>query len=103
MGTRNATIVIKDNKTKVAQYGQWDGYPSGQGVTALNFLRQANLSQFLGERLVNFLCLNISIYPKYGTVTNTTDLVGRKQSYIGGIVLPDKSQINRNYDDSKNN
>jgi hypothetical protein len=46
MGTRNATIVIKDNKTKVAQYGQWDGYPSGQGVTALNFLRQANLSQF---------------------------------------------------------
>ena len=46
MGTRNATIVIKDNKTKVAQYGQWDGYPSGQGLTALNFLRQANLSQF---------------------------------------------------------
>ena len=46
MGTRNATIVIKDNKTKVAQYGQWDGYPSGQGVTALNLLRQANLSQF---------------------------------------------------------
>lgn len=46
MGTRNATIVIKNNKTKVAQYGQWDGYPSGQGLTALNFLRQANLSQF---------------------------------------------------------
>jgi len=63
---------------------------------------QANLSQFLGERLVNFLCLNITDYPTYRTVTNKTDLIGRKQSYIGGIVLPDTSQINRNYDDSKN-
>ena len=50
MGTRNITIVIKNKKTKVAQYGQWDGYPSGQGVTALNFLRQSNLSQF-GEEV----------------------------------------------------
>ncbi|WP_250512663.1 hypothetical protein [Caballeronia sp. INDeC2] len=24
---------------KVAQYGQWDGYPDGQGLTALTFLR----------------------------------------------------------------
>ena len=36
MGTRNLTKVInKDGVTVVAQYGQWDGYPSGQGVNAL--------------------------------------------------------------------
>jgi hypothetical protein len=39
MGTRNLTRVICDGKTKVAQYGQWDGYPEGQGKTVLNFLR----------------------------------------------------------------
>jgi hypothetical protein len=33
MGTRNLTKVIKDEKVVVAQYGQWDGYPSGQGLT----------------------------------------------------------------------
>ena len=33
MGTRNLTKVIKDDKVVVAQYGQWDGYPSGQGLT----------------------------------------------------------------------
>lgn len=38
MGTRNLTMVISKGETKVAQYGQWDGYPSGQGANILNFL-----------------------------------------------------------------
>lgn len=39
MGTRNLTCVVQDGKFKVAQYCQWDGYPSGQGKTVLEFLR----------------------------------------------------------------
>ena len=40
MGTRNLTMVIHDGETKIAQYGQWDGYPSGQGCTVLAFLHR---------------------------------------------------------------
>ena len=39
MGTRNLTAVYIDGEYKVAQYGQWDGYPEGQGLTCLHFLR----------------------------------------------------------------
>ena len=46
MGTRNLTLVISNKETKVAQYGQWDGYPDGQGVTALAFLLQMELDKF---------------------------------------------------------
>lgn len=38
MGTRNLTIVKLNGKIKVAQYGQWDGYPTGQGNTIAEFL-----------------------------------------------------------------
>jgi hypothetical protein len=46
MGTRNLTMVIHKGETKIAQYGQWDGYPSGQGLTALNFLKSMNRDTF---------------------------------------------------------
>lgn len=46
MGTRNLTMVISNGETKVAQYGQWDGYPGGQGSTALEFLRKADINKF---------------------------------------------------------
>jgi len=42
MGTRNLTMVILNQKTVVAQYGQWDGYPSGQGATILKTLLKQN-------------------------------------------------------------
>lgn len=40
MGTRNLTCVVSGGEYKLAQYGQWDGYPGGQGLTALCFARE---------------------------------------------------------------
>ena len=39
MGTRNLTCVVEGGEFRIAQYGQWDGYPSGQGATILDFLK----------------------------------------------------------------
>lgn len=40
MGTRNLTAVFIDGQYKIAQYGQWDGYPEGNGVSVLDFVRK---------------------------------------------------------------
>ena len=49
MGTRNITIVKVGGKTKVAQYGQWDGYPTGQGQTIADFLKKVDLEKFKAQ------------------------------------------------------
>lgn len=46
MGTRHFIGVKQNREFKVAQYGQWDGYPSGQGFDVLKFLRGADLAVF---------------------------------------------------------
>jgi len=40
MGTRHLIAVYLDGEYKIAQYGQWDGYPEGQGVSTLAFARE---------------------------------------------------------------
>jgi hypothetical protein len=45
MGTRNSTLIQVDGEYKVAQYCQWDGYPSGQGIGILESLRNSNLQK----------------------------------------------------------
>lgn len=39
MGTRHLICVRQYGEYKVAQYGQWDGYPEGAGLDCLHFLR----------------------------------------------------------------
>lgn len=38
MGTRHLISVVLNNEFKVAQYGQWDGYPLGQGYAIVRFV-----------------------------------------------------------------
>lgn len=49
MGTRHLTGVRVNGELKVAQYGQWDGYPTGQGETVSTFLREADMDKFRTE------------------------------------------------------
>lgn len=51
MGTRNLVAVKFEGEYRIAQYGQWDGYPSGQGITVLKFLRSQMREQFLTNLL----------------------------------------------------
>lgn len=57
MGTRHVIKVISGKETKLAQYWQWDWYPSWQGVEILKFLRNKNKIQKLKKKLsqVRFL------------------------------------------------
>lgn len=52
MGTRNLTIVFIDGEYRVAQYGQWDGYPEGAGVNILRFLRD-EMDEFLFRTMLS--------------------------------------------------
>ena len=38
MGTRNLTCVVKNGEFRIAQYCQWDGYPSGVGTKVQDFI-----------------------------------------------------------------
>lgn len=56
MGTRNLVCVFSSGRYAVAQYGQWDGYPEGQGVKALEFARSMNATDFREKlKLCRFL------------------------------------------------
>lgn len=46
MGTRHLIAVVVDGEYKIAQYGQWDGYPSGQGLNVLGFLNNRDIEVF---------------------------------------------------------
>ena len=45
MGTRNLTAVVKNGEPVIAQYGQWDGYPEGQGTTVYEFIKHAGIAR----------------------------------------------------------
>jgi hypothetical protein len=52
MGTRGITQVIDSSgQTVVAQYGQWDHYPDGQGLNILSFISGYNVVEQLEKAL----------------------------------------------------
>lgn len=53
MGTRHLVCVFSAGDFRVAQYGQWDGYPTGQGRNIANILTTPGNLQALREKLAN--------------------------------------------------
>lgn len=51
MGTRHLIAVYKDGQCKVAQYGQFDGYPAARGVEMLDFLSDRSKVDALRSRV----------------------------------------------------
>ena len=54
-------MVVSDGQTRIAQYGQWDGYPKGQGYTVLDFIRKrrkTNTMDKFKEKLRNCRFIN---------------------------------------------
>lgn len=49
MGTRHLSIVIQGEKPVISQYGQWDGYPSGQGIKFFRFLKSMDKEKFSNQ------------------------------------------------------
>lgn len=60
MGTRHLICVQHNNEYKVAKYGQWDGYPSGQGAGILEFLKGSFNKALFIQKLDNILNLQMS-------------------------------------------
>src|SRR6187402_2729672 len=43
MGTRHLICIVLNKEVRLAQYGQWDGYLSGQGKESVSFLLKCDL------------------------------------------------------------
>lgn len=77
MGTRHLTIVKIGGKTKISQYGQWDGYPSGQGVNVLDFLQNRCDIEKFKEQVTNLVDIT-----REQLSEKFTNLIGEDKDWI---------------------
>jgi hypothetical protein len=83
MGTRHLVCVVLDGEYKVAQYGQWDGYLTGQGQTIAEFICKKMVTREFRKQLkkIHFIknekefykkaCTELNINPDSGFITMT--------------------------------
>ena len=117
MGTRNLTKVIDRNgEIKVAQYGQWDGYPSGQGLNALyhatahkqiekgldkvRWATESELTEIYSKfSEMNFLgtedSKNFGLYYPNLTRDTCADILGVVAWSVGEVILVDESEFEK--------
>lgn len=71
MGTRHLIGVVIDDEWKIAQYGQWDGYPGGQGRTVHQFLTNPDLD--IVHFIANLRRLHWATPEEVGAANRTED------------------------------
>lgn len=118
MGTRHLIMVKSEGETKVAQYGQWDGYPTGQGkdiaqwlhsktfnlkefnkqVNALKFLTKKQADDFFGSPEIKSIKSDefVKLYPEYSRDTSAALLpliqAGKVKTLINNKAFLKESQ-----------
>ena len=80
MGTRHLIAVQKNNEYKVAQYGQWDGYLSGQGDSILKFFHENDLETFRAKADNCYFGTQKQIDEAYAPYTNGEGWMTTEQS-----------------------
>jgi len=91
MGTRNLTCVQKDNKLVVSKYCQWDGYPDGQGLTVISFIKSVFDKDLFIQKLKNVS----EATEKYLKKINKE--LGIKPSSDGWITMEDTDRLRKSY------
>lgn len=83
MGTRNLTVVKdSDGEVAIAQYGQWDGYPSYTGFKILEFLSDSDNVKYLKAGIASTRFISDEQSDKiYNEVTNRAGVEAFKESY----------------------
>lgn len=88
MGTRGITEVIFEGKTVIAQYGQWDHYPSGQGLVAFKFLKSpGNIDSLINN-------LGLIYYPSTAELDN---MYAPYTNENGMMTMDDGDRFNNDY------
>jgi hypothetical protein len=83
MGTRNLTVLVSEGEIKIAQYGQWDGYPDYMGINILKFLREFDV-EIMKKQVKNVIFVDenkqkeIDLYLK--EIGSTNGYINNEQS-----------------------
>lgn len=88
MGTRHLIAVYQGGTHKIAQYGQWDGYPSDQGKNILAFLQDASKVHMLRDyRLKNCRFLTQAEIDKINLEKNPIESRPQLSRNLGSDIL----------------
>lgn len=74
MGTRHLVAAVVDGEPRIAQYGQWDGYPGGVGLDVLSFIDNHDMFEFAKNLRLTHWVTEDEIRQMERSINPTTDI-----------------------------